>query len=268
MSATRSNPRKLSPSRNNHVLRDSPKTADFDPRNMQTPLKVWCRSDLGAVLNGSDVSKWLDMSGNGSDFAQTTAADQPAFQQSGQGGRPEISWDDHRMVGGDFYAMMTDKGEWTIVGVFGKGWSDFQSNSAFQNSPNALTANPSVGQMGFGPMNSDGFGGGIYNAGYSDSVAAAGTIGAVGDPVVAMLFSDSGGIKSRQNGAAGSTAAARDLTSIATTLRLGDIADNGRADEFYDGPMSELMIFDGTLQSYEMTQIEQYVSDRYNFRTQ
>lgn len=270
MSATRSNPRKESPSRNNHVLRDSPKTADFDPRNMKTPLAVWCRSDLGAELNGSTVSKWLDMSGNDRDFSQSTAGEQPTFSQPGLGQRPELSWDDDRMTGSDLYAMLADKGEWTIFVVMGHGWQDSSTGAShsYSNSPNLLTANPSIGYIGICILSSGrgGFGGGIYNSGYKDSEpVTAGKIGQ-GDPAIFALYSDSGGIKTRQNGVDGTTAAAADLVSTATTLQIGDAADNNNADDYYDGPLSEVMIFDGTLDSGEFRQVEQYLADRYDVR--
>jgi hypothetical protein len=273
MSVSRSNPRKLSPSRNNHVLRDSPKTADFDPRNMKTPLAVWCRSDLGAELNGATVSKWLDMSGNGRDFSQSTAGDQPTFGQSGLGQRPELSWDDDRMTGSDLYAMLADKGEWTIFVVMGHGWQDSSgggsgASGSYSNSPNVLTANPSIGYVGICILsaNRGGFGGGIFNSGYKESIPeTAGKIGQ-GDPAIFALYSDSGGIKSRQNGVDGTTGTAADLVSTATTIQIGDAADNNNADDYYDGPLSEVMIFDGTLDSGEFRQVEQYLADRYDVR--
>ena len=271
MSATRSNPRKLSPSRNNHVLRDSPKTADFDPRNMKTPLAVWCRSDLGAELNGATVSKWLDMSGNGRDFSQSTAGEQPTFSQSGLGQRPELAWDDDRMTGSDLYAMLADKGEWTIFVVMGHGWQDSSSGGAgtdYSQGPNVLTARENVGYIGICILNvsSGGFGGGIYNAGYKNTIPeTAGKIGQ-GDPAIFALYSDSGGIKSRQNGVDGTTGAAADLVSTATTLQIGDASDNNHASDYYDGPLSEVMIFDGTLDSGEFRQVEQYLADRYDVR--
>lgn len=52
-----------------------------------TPLTIissvgvlqWCRADLGITLNGSTVSAWADQSGAAADYAQGTAANQPAY---------------------------------------------------------------------------------------------------------------------------------------------------------------------------------------------
>ena len=245
----------------------------FDPRHLSTPLAVWCRADAGIETNGSTVSGWADMSGNGRDFSQATAADQPSLNDGGQGGRPEIVWDDHRMTGSDLYAMLTDKGEWTIFVVMGEGWQDSSNggtgaSGSYSNSPNLLTANPTVGYIGICVLSSNrgGFGGGIFNAGYKDSEpVTAGKIGQ-GDPAIFALYSDSGGIKSRQNGVDGTTATAADLVSTATTLQIGDAADNNNADDYYDGPLSEVLIFDGTLNPQDMGIVEDYLSDRYSVR--
>tara|TARA_R100000781_G_scaffold54291_1_gene35502 strand:- start:580 stop:1413 length:834 start_codon:yes stop_codon:yes gene_type:complete len=273
MSATRSNPRKESPSRNNHVLRDSPKTADFDPRNMQTPLAVWCRSDLGAELNGTTVSKWLDMSGNGRDLSQSTAGLQPPFREVGQGQRPEFFFDDDKLTGSDFYAMIADKGEWAVFLVLGSGWADPNGVAAsnFSNSINVFVANPSVGHLGIAQLSSTygGFGGGIYAGGGYSGYRFVTTVTdskiSVGQSAIVSLYSNSSGITVRQNGVDGTTAAATDLISGASTMQLGDAPDNNsNALEYYYGPISELLIFDGDLQSYEIAQVEQYLSDRYD----
>lgn len=270
MSVQRSNPRLESSTEANGVLRDNPRLS-FDPRNLSAELAVWCRADRGITLNSGDVSKWDDYSGNGRDFAQASASDQPLFVEAGQGQRQAIDWDDHRMTGSDLYAMLTDKGEWTIFVVMGKGWQDSSAggsgaSASYSNSPNVLTARVNIGYIGICILSSTrgGFGGGIYNSGYKDSIpVTAGKIGQ-GDPAIFALYSDSGGIKTRQNGVDGTTATAADLVSTATTLQIGDASDNNNADDYYDGPLSEVLIFNGNLQSYEMEQVEKYLSERYD----
>jgi len=245
----------------------------FDPRHLSKDLVVWCRADAGVETNGSTVSKWRDMSGRGHDFSQATASSQPTPKKAGLGGHPEIVWDDDRMTGSDLYAMLTDKGEWTIFVVMGEGWQDSSgggsgASGSYSNSPNLLTANPSIGYIGICVLsaNRGGFGGGIFNAGYKDSIPeTAGKINQ-GEPAIFALYSDSGGIKTRQNGVDGTTAAAADLVSTATTLQIGDAADNNNADDYYDGPLSEAMIFNGVLTQNEFSIVESYLSDRYGIR--
>ncbi len=178
----------------------------FDPRKLSTPCLIWCRADAGVELNGSTVSKWRDMSGSGRDFSQATAAKQPARNASGQGGRVELVFDgSDSMTGSSLFGMLSNPSEWTLVMVLGQGWSATGASGFFQNSPGIITASDALGYFGAGIVDTNGPGGGIYNAGYKESTSAAGAIQSVGDPCVFILFSDSG-IKSRLNGTAGSTA--------------------------------------------------------------
>lgn len=242
----------------------------FDPRHLSKDLVVWCRADAGVETNGSTVSKWRDMSGRGQDFSQATASSQPTPKKAGQGGHPEIVWDDDRMTGSSLFGMLSDPGEWLIFLVLGQGWSDphGQGASNFSNSPGVLSANTAVGYAGICMLSADrgGFGGGIYNAGYKNTIPTDDGKISAGEPAIFALYSDSGGIKSRQNGEDGTAGTAADLLSTATTLQLGDVADNGRADEYYDGPLSEVMIFNGVLTQNEFSIVESYLSDRYGIR--
>jgi len=272
MSVQRSNPRVESSTEANGVLRDNPRLS-FDPRNLSAELAVWCRADLGITLNSGDVSKWADYSGNGRDFAQATASAQPLFVKSGQGQRQEIGWNDHKLTGSNFYSMLTDKGEWSIFIVLGEGWSDPNGVAAsnFSNSTNVFVASPTVGHLGIAQLSSTygGFCGGIYAGGGYSGYRFVTTVTeskiSVGESAIVSLFSNSSGITVRQNGVDGTTAAATDLISGASTMQLGDAPDNnGNALEYYVGPISEILIFNGALQSYEMEQVEQYLSKRYD----
>lgn len=237
----------------------------FDPRHLSTELLVWCRADAGVESNGSTVSRWRDMSGRGRDFSQATASKQPALRASGQGGRPEMVFDGaDSMTGSSLFPMLSNASEWTLVMVLGQGWSDTGASGAYQNSPGIITASDSAGYFGAGIVSSNGPGGGIYNAGYKESAPPSGAIQSAGDPCIFVLYSDSG-IKSRLNGSAGSTATGAAMLSTATTLEIGDSAAT-HSDEPYDGPMSEVMIFDGVLRQNELGSLEDYLSDRYGVR--
>lgn len=66
----------------------------FSPTDLTT-LTAWFRGDLGVTLNGSDVSDWADQSGLFSDFAQSTASQQPLFNSSNSNfnNRPTLDFD-------------------------------------------------------------------------------------------------------------------------------------------------------------------------------
>jgi hypothetical protein len=232
---------------------------------MQTPLLVWVRSDLSITMNGSTVSGWADMSGNGRDFAQATAADQPALTGAGLGGRSELSFDgsSDTLDGADLYALLSDPADWTILLVV-RGWS-WGRSSLLRSARGALGAPVGGGSwlyIGVTDEGGDGLGFGYYNSGHF--VGSGDDSQAEGDAAIMVGVCDSGDITARINGAAGSTASGGPgLGSSATTLELG----KGNANlEFWDGAISEVLIFDGALSGDETRQVEQYLGDRYNIR--
>jgi hypothetical protein len=56
-------------------------------------LKLWLKSDVGVVLNGSTVSKWEDQSGNGNDALQSNVNRQPVLLENELNGKPVLSFD-------------------------------------------------------------------------------------------------------------------------------------------------------------------------------
>ncbi|MAH51719.1 hypothetical protein CMI37_38235, partial [Candidatus Pacearchaeota archaeon] len=115
MPAFRNSPRR-STAQGTHSLRDAPRLG-FDPRHLSAMLVVWARSDLATEMNGSTVSGWDDMSGNGNDLAQGTAADQPTLAGGGLGGRPELTFDGSSdvLTGPSLFGMLSANDEWTIA---------------------------------------------------------------------------------------------------------------------------------------------------------
>jgi hypothetical protein len=68
------------------VVQIDPSTA-FVPR---TNLQLWLKADNDVRLSGSNVSQWIDVSGNATDASQSTSSDQPTFISNAQNGLPAI----------------------------------------------------------------------------------------------------------------------------------------------------------------------------------
>jgi len=260
----RGHPSRVSRGEENGALRKHPRLS-FDPRNMQTPLLVWVRADLSTTMNGSTVSGWADMSGEGNDFAQGTASAQPSLSSAGLGGRAELTFDgsSDAFDGADLYAMLNDPADWTILLVV-RGWS-WGRSSLLRSARGALGAPVGGGSwlyIGVSDEAGDGLGFGYYNSGHF--VGHGDDSHGEGDAAIMAGVCDSGDITARINGAAGTTTSGGPgLGSSATTLELG----KGNANlEFWDGAISEVMIFDGALSGDETRQAEQYLGDRYNIR--
>jgi hypothetical protein len=56
-------------------------------------LQLWLRADSGLVLNGQNVSRWKDVSGNGNDALQPDTARQPFLVEKAVNGKPALRFD-------------------------------------------------------------------------------------------------------------------------------------------------------------------------------
>ena len=65
----------------------------FSPANIPG-LRAWYDASVASsvTLNGSTVSQWNDLSGNGFHLTQTTAANQPTWVSNALNSRPAIQW--------------------------------------------------------------------------------------------------------------------------------------------------------------------------------
>lgn len=68
-----------------------PPEGDYTPLLLNGPLWLSPQDASTITLNGSDVSDIADKSGNGNDFAQTTAVIQPLYNTTGINGRNTIT---------------------------------------------------------------------------------------------------------------------------------------------------------------------------------
>ncbi|MBK6527414.1 MAG: T9SS type A sorting domain-containing protein [Crocinitomicaceae bacterium] len=71
----------------------------------------WIRADLGTstTTNGSPVSSWQDVSGNGNDISQTTAVQQPLYTASLMNGYPAVLFDNNSTAGqNDYFSGLDD----------------------------------------------------------------------------------------------------------------------------------------------------------------
>lgn len=89
------------------------------PQLMVSDLIIWLDASQGITLNGSDVSQWDDLSGNGNDMSQGTPLDQPLYTASNSNFNNEgtIDFDgvDHNLSG-TFHASVPKP--WFLFAVF------------------------------------------------------------------------------------------------------------------------------------------------------
>jgi len=239
----------------------------FDPRGLSIDCLLWCRADAGVEENGSGVSGWEDMSGNSNDLAQATASAQPALEVGGLGGRPELTFDGSNdvLTGPSLYGMLSADDEWTIALIV-RDWTWGTAINATWGTAyarGALSA-PSGGgsylDLAAGDS-SDGLCSGYYDGTTPAEVGFPPAAGSQGAASVWVTVCDGANLTCRINGSAGATDTdGGGLHSNATTLGVGRGSSSGG---FWDGAISEVLIFDGVLSAEELGILEDYMLDRY-----
>ena len=238
----------------------------MDPRFFSASCVVWLRADSGITLNGGTVSAWADQSGRSNDLSQSTASQQPTWTQSGLNGEPELSFDgvDDVLTGPSFFGLLSAADSWMTVAVC-RDWT--WGGSTAHNTGRAVLGAPSGGggyfnqtmlsQAGGGP------GGGFYN-GSAHKTAKAAAAGSQGAALVWSMRNESGDLTVRVNGTDGTTVSgAGSVQSQATTLAVGHGTGSGTSTAFWDGAISEVLIFDGALAAVEVAALEGYLFARY-----
>jgi len=244
----------------------------FNPRALSVDCLCWCRADAGITLNGSTVSGWGDVSGEGNDFSQATAAEQPRLRSGGLGGRPELSFDgsDDSIEGPDLYASFSSADEWTIVVVSGEGWTPGSDKGPqyYAGRPALWTAWPAswptAAPAGAGLTAGDQPRVGFYNGSSYQQSTGPSTV-SPGDALLWTSVNDSGALTLRVNGTAGSTAAAAgSLQSSAKEMTIGPGSSLVAAVwSYWDAGISEVILFDGVLEDHEIAALENYLMTRY-----
>jgi hypothetical protein len=217
-------------------------------------------------MNGSTVSGWADMSGEGNDFAQATASAQPLLSSAGLGGRAGLFFGGNDILNGSsLYGILNDPADWTFFAVVGGGWTWGPSIYAYYGR-GVVGAPVNLGSWFYAGVTSEAGSG--FGVGYWDNPSSAHRISyedsaSEGENVIFSCVSDSSNLTTSVNGSAGSTTAGGGpgLGSSATTLQIGKGNSNL---SYWDGAISEVLIFDGALSGDEIKQVEQYLGDRYN----
>lgn len=80
-------------------------------------LTVWLKADAGITQSGGTVSAWADQSGNGNNFAQGTAANQPSFQATGAGTLATLPFLRFDGVNDSMTSSKSASGVWTWIVV-------------------------------------------------------------------------------------------------------------------------------------------------------
>jgi len=286
MSVTRSHPRVQSPTEYNGVDRVHPRIAHpsgagFDPRWLSVPLISWLRSDIGITLNSADVSAWADQIGAMDFGTGGVASRQPLHVGAGLGGRPELSFDGsfHAMEAGTdlLHGRFTDGNSWAVILVT-RNWAfgtDAVDTNHYELGEKLFTGgtgsffagSPSSNQTYFTMLalkaDKGGVSGGYYGSSHYTANSHASSATVAGESLVWMMVNNNGTLFVRTNGTKGSNVSSTtNVNAGADYVMLGGIGLSSTASS-WDGTLSEILIFDGSLAEDELDEIDAYLATRY-----
>ncbi|MEM1059739.1 MAG: chitobiase/beta-hexosaminidase C-terminal domain-containing protein, partial [Verrucomicrobiota bacterium] len=212
-------------------------------------LQLWLRADAGVIKDGSgQVEAWRDLSGNGQDFTQTTAASKPAWRETGLGSQAALEFDGSAdsLVNGSL-------GLGTEVTVIAVASTDTLSGTQrriinneknlYLGSRNGAFASFYGNQSSWGITESHGSEAGLV-------VGQAHLLSSVNDGEdTAYLDGIEVGRRSNPMGA------------FADGMRVG--RNHGGANQYWDGMISEVLVYDRALSEAELLQVETYMALRY-----
>jgi len=226
----------------------------FDPKSI-AGLNLWLdATDLSTITkDGSDyVSKWIDKSVNAYNFDQDTASSQPQYIGSGFGteSKPYIDFDGVNDKFGNPDTIFISGNDYTLFAVFtqdsGASEQMILVKSSGGNSVAIMTAGGKAGLTNF----SDKLGvGGSYTS--ADPTLISGWLSP--QPASPRANVEINGV------------AASDTVAIGIAGALG----NGIGGRFGDtgdqlnGKITELMSYEGKLTEAQITQVNNYLNDKY-----
>ena len=211
----------------------------FEPTDFPS-LKLWLRSDSVQVNNGK-ITCWYDRSGNNLNANQTNSSLQPTLISNGLGQLNTIRFNNSKITTSPF--STNNRNEFIITKRNGNPSSGYHSLFLHDNSPYYQlyieSDNLFKSYIGSSIVNS--------NASFDDSKFQ----------LITRLCS-SNQVKLRKNASQFSALSSSTPTVSNLSLSIGNFASN-----FLNGDIAEIIIFDAQLTNQEITNVENYLMDRY-----
>lgn len=211
---------------------------------------LWLRADQKVTLNGTTVSQWDDLSGNGHNVSQATAGIQPAYHASGgSNGQPYLTFStaiDSVLVGSPA-TPLTDATNWTIFAV--------QQASSTTMSGVSVAVGSQTAVNGYALST---------NGGTRNVLQQALKFCPDGAQTTAWeIWSAQGGtdVSLSVNGVAQAlSGASNQINTPTAALRIGS---RDVPDYYWDGGIAEVIIYDRILSASEIAQVTSYLGQRY-----
>ena len=216
--------------------------------------KVWLDAHSINSIDGSLVSSWADLSGNGMNFVQGTGLRQPIYSSLGIAGLPAVTFDgiNDVLVSPSNPALETNTMTYFMVYDRTTLTSDIMINMGYASPLNKYRTYSNNGQNT------------IISAQYSPSINWV----RYTDPPGASFFSFHATPTTIQTYSQGTLAMTKTATNVIPTthqnITLGNKSAVGTGSYIFTGEIAEVVVFNTTLNPLQRILVENYLGAKYN----
>ena len=233
-------------------IRGGDQAGTFLPCHL-TGCKVWLRADLGITLNGANVARWADQSGNQNDAVQATATRQPAYNPLQLNGRPTLFFDASTAGSEKIFSLSTLE---ALTASHAFVVQRLANNPPISGGRSGLWR---LGTSGFGTHYPFGPDGNIYDDGGGNTRYTCGAPSV--NPANLNVYEAANGAswQSRINGTA-QFASGTNTPGLSVTPELGG---DSSSPSYYDGHWCEFFLYDRVLSAAERGIVVGYLNGLY-----
>lgn len=212
-------------------------------------LALWLRADAGVTKDGSDyVSEWRDLSGNDHIAAQANGSQQPLWHSSGLGSQPALEFDGSA---DSLLASTVALGpEVTVLAVASTDTLTGGHHRVINNEGNLYLGNRNGEFASFYGNHSSWGTTASHGSDGSYVVGQAHVLSSVNDSLDTAYF-DGTEVGRRYN----------PMTAFTDGMRVG--RNHGSANQYWDGKISEILVYDHALSREELHKAHLYLGGRY-----
>lgn len=239
-----------------------------DGSDGQPQLHFWLRADSAGLSDGDPVDVWPDVSGNGNDFSQPTAAERPTYVFNGIGGQPSVEYDgsDMSLVDEDGETYINGQSAFTLMAVVQSDVTGTDAGFFDGEDPNG---NDNVLTIRYDDIGADEGGDDVIKAGITvgseTNVESSENLQTTSPQMLTMQWQSGSVIDLYADGTL-------DTPTSASSNPIGNLQDATRAiigkaskdaGVSWDGQIGEMLFFSNRLNSARRTIVENYFSVKY-----